>query len=65
MLDRTSWTNNSEFCFNLASIIKFIMTVWSAAVIFHILVELIDGSLTPSVSMGTILDTMVAGWSGG
>jgi hypothetical protein len=35
-----------------------------AMIIFNILVELINGSLIPSVSKGTVLGTMVARWFG-
>ena len=62
MLNQKSWTNSLEFYFNSASIIKFITHAWLAAMIFNILVELIDGSLMPSVSMGTVSDTMVTRW---
>ena len=51
VLDQMLSTNNLEFCFNLASIVTFMTPAWSAAVTFKILVELSDGSLTPSVSI--------------
>ena len=51
-----------EFCFNLASIITFMIPAWLAAMTVKFLVELIDGSLTLSVTTGTVSDTMVARW---
>ena len=38
---------------------------WSGAMVFNFLVELIVSSLTPFVTTGTVLDTMVARWFGG
>ena len=35
---------------------------WSAAIIFNLLEEFIDGSLAPSVPFGTVSDLMVAWW---
>ena len=49
-----------EFCFNLASIIKFMTPL--AVVIFNILVESIDSSLMLSVPMETVVDAMVTWW---
>ena len=60
MRDQTSWKNNSEFCANSASVIKFITNAWLTALICNILVELIDGLLMPFAPIGTVLGTMVA-----
>ena len=65
MLDRTLWTNNLEFYFTSASPVKFMTPIWLAAMIFNILIELINGSLIQSVLMRTVSDTMVARWFGG
>ena len=64
-LNWTLWTNMLEFCFNSASSVKIMMFDWSATMVFHFLVELIDSSLAPSVPMGTVLDTLMARWFGG
>ena len=55
-----SLTTNLELCFDFASILTFMTPTWLAAMTFKSLVELIDGSLTSSVPMGAVLDTMVA-----
>ena len=62
MLDWTLWMHHLEFCFNLASIMIFMTPAWLAMMIFNILVEVIDGSLTSSVPMGTVLNTMMTRW---
>ena len=60
-LDRSSWTN-SKFFSSSASFIKSMAPAWSAAMLFNLLMEFVDGSLAPSVPFGTVSDLMVAGW---
>ena len=62
VLGQMSLTTNLELCFDFASILTFMTPTWLAAMTFKSLVELIDGSLTSSVPMGAVLDTMVAKW---
>ena len=52
VLNQTSWTNSSEFCFNLASIVKIRTHAWLAARVLNFHVELTNGSLTPSCRWG-------------
>ena len=54
------WTKCLDFCFNLASISTFMTLARLVAMSFKFLAELIDGFLTPSVPMGTVLDTILA-----
>ena len=54
-----AWKNILEFCFKSTSIIKFMMSTWLAAMMFNILVELINYSLMLSVLIGIVSNTMV------
>ena len=59
------WKNIFDLCFNSASNVKIMTPTCLATMVFDFLVELINGSFTPSVPIRTVLDTVVARWFGG